>query len=109
MSVQTGITPDELLAMDARMFDALVTAAEERWPLELELQAQALEVASAHLIAFLRVNAKQGTKLPDPLSADELRPEWAKREQPREDGRARISVAELAKLPGLTAELRGTG
>ena len=31
MSVLTGIGPQELLALDGEMFDALVSAAEERW------------------------------------------------------------------------------
>jgi hypothetical protein len=106
VSVQTGIAPQDILALDAPMFAALVTAADERWPVELELQAQALEVASAHLLAFLRVHVKPGTQLPDPFSADALRPQ---RDEPEPERGARVSLGELTALPGLTAELKGAG
>ena len=101
MSVQTGIPPRELLALDGDWFDAIVTAADERWPLELELAATGLEVAHAHLLAFLRVHSKESARLPEPL-----RVERPGQEKPKRDGPAPVSVAELARLPGLTAELR---
>lgn len=99
MSVQTGIGPTELLSLDAEMFEAVVTATDEHWPLQLELAATSLEVAHAHLLAFVAVHSEKGTKLPDPLTV----------ERPGRDkaaGPERISVGELAALPGLTAELR---
>jgi hypothetical protein len=108
VSVQTGIAPQQLLELDGTMFDALVTAAEERWPVELELQAQALEVASAHLLAFVRAHTKPGTRLPAPISADAFRPASLKPDESRDD-RPRVSIGELAALPGLSAELRGAG
>jgi hypothetical protein len=102
MSVQTGIAPQQLLALDGDMFDALATAADERWPLELELQATTVELLHAQLLAFLRVYTKQGTKLPDPVSYP--RPQAAQQDDERRV--QRISVAELARMPGLTAELQ---
>jgi hypothetical protein len=101
--VQTGITPQEILALDGEMFDALVTAADERWPVELELQAVAVELAHAHLLAFLRVHADKRTRLPEPIRID--RPAQARAEDGPARG-ARLSVAELAALPGLTAKLQ---
>ena len=48
------------------------------------------------------MNVKKGTKLPDPITVE--RP--GRQEPAADDGRARLSVAELAALPGLTADLR---
>ncbi|HEY3020269.1 MAG TPA: hypothetical protein VGJ32_08755 [Solirubrobacteraceae bacterium] len=104
MSVLTGIAPQDVLALDGEMFHALVEAADERWPLELELQATAVELLHAQLIAFLRVHAERRTKLPEPLTIE--RPARAQAEDGPARG-ARLSVAELARLPGLTGELKG--
>ncbi|HEY7621688.1 MAG TPA: hypothetical protein VH834_18050 [Solirubrobacteraceae bacterium] len=103
MSVQTGIAPQAILALDGEMFEALVSAADERWPMELELQAMTVELLSAQLLAFLRVHGNGRRSLPDPLTI--ARPQRARREDDGPERGPRLSVAELARLPGLTAEL----
>jgi len=87
------------------MFDAVAAAAAERWPPEVELAAASLEVAHAQLLAFLRVYSKPGTRLPEPLKVE--RPGQPPPPLARETGGERVSLAELAALPGLTADLRG--
>ena len=103
MSVQTGIAPQALLALDAEWYDALEKAAEERWPLELELQAQLVELASAHLLAFVRAHSDGKRRLPDPTVIP--RPGDRARDEGGPERGQRMSVAELASLPGLTAKL----
>jgi hypothetical protein len=103
MALSTGISPRELMALDGEMFDALVRAQEEHWPMAHELAASLLEVAHLHLLAFLRVNSKKGARLPEPIT-------WPRpgqdKDKPAADPGDRISLTELASLPGLTAELR---
>jgi hypothetical protein len=84
------------------MFDALVRAQEEHWPMAQELAAQLLEVAHLHLLAFLKVNSKKGTRLPDPMTVPRPGRDKPAAAHPGD----RISLTELASLPGLTAELR---
>lgn len=102
MSVQTGISPTELLSLDGDWFEALLEASSERWTQELELAATHLEVAHAHWVSFLAAHTEQKDhgKLPQPLQVD--RPG-----QPRPEDPERISIGALAALPGLTAELKG--
>jgi hypothetical protein len=102
VSVQTGISPTELLSLDGDMFEALLEAATERWSQELELAATHLEVAHAHWVSFLAANTEQKDhgKLPQPLQVE--RPG-----RPRPEDPERISLGELAALPGLSAELKG--
>lgn len=107
MSVQTGIAPQALLDLDGEMFEAIVAAADERWPIELELQAVSVELLHAQLLAFLRVHGKQGTRLPEPLTIE--RPERERQHEPAPERGARMSVGELSRLPGLTAELTKAG
>ena len=98
MSVQTGISPRELLQLDGELFEELVAAVDERWSLELELAASTLEVAHAHFLAYVRAHAQKNVRLPDPLVVE--RP---KRDD--SDSRAhapRVSVNELAQLSGQT-------
>ena len=95
MSVETGISPRELLALDAEMFDAVVEARSERWTTETELLASALELAHAHFLAFVRVNSKKSAKLPEPLVVE--RP-GQKTEDVVEP--TRMGVLELAAFAG---------
>jgi hypothetical protein len=106
MSVQTGIAPQALLALDAEWYDALEKATEERWPVELELQAQLVELASAHLLAFVRAHSDGKRRLPDPVTVP--RPGGQARDEGGPERGERLSVAELAALPGLTAKLTET-
>jgi hypothetical protein len=97
LSVLTGIAPQELLALDAEMYGAMVDAARERWTQELELQAVGVELAHAHLLAFLRVHTKKHTRLPDPLRVERpgqpVAGTSAKTPEP-------VSIAALAELAG---------
>jgi hypothetical protein len=105
MSVQTGIAPQALLALDAPMFAAMVEAADERWPLELELQAQLVELASAQLVAFVQAHSERRVQM-EPLTVP--RPS-GRREQDGPARGERLGVGELARLPGLTAKLTEAG
>jgi len=61
VAVQTGIPPRELLALEEEpeMWEAVLRAAAERWPPELELAAQSVELAHAHLHLFAQANSKR--------------------------------------------------
>jgi hypothetical protein len=94
VSVETGISPRELLALDAEMFDAVLEARSERWTTEHELAASALEVAHAHMLLFLRVHSKKNARLPEPLVVE--RPG----QRDEEAKPTPMSVVELARLSG---------
>lgn len=65
MAVLTGISPRELLALDAPMYDAMVDAVNERWSVSDELAAQSVEMQHATYTAVL---AGAGAKnLPKPF------------------------------------------
>ena len=49
-----GLDPAALLELDGPMWDAVERAALNRWTMLEELQAQAVELAYAHLAAYVR-------------------------------------------------------
>lgn len=105
VAVATGISPRELLALDADAFDELVLALERKWTRELELAATTLEVAHAHFLAFLRVHSKRGARLPDPLRVD--RPGAKEAEKEARANAPVVSIAEVARMnPRATREVQ---
>jgi hypothetical protein len=99
VAVATGIAPRHLLELDAEWFDAVRLALARRWTTETELVAATLEVAHAHLAAYVRINAKRGARIPPPLVL--RRPQYPEPEPAAEAGEAaarRVSIRELAEM-----------
>jgi IS30 family transposase len=93
VAVATGISPRELLELDADMFDALAGAVDERWSPELELAALQTELAHAQLLSYLRVHSKRGTTLPKPLRIP--------RPHERAAGERPLTIREFAAATGI--------
>lgn len=102
VAVQTGIPPRELLALEEEpeMWEAVLRATAERWPPELELTAQLVELAHAHLHLFAQANSKRRVPY-EPLRIE--RP--GRTEEP-----TAVPVVSLSHLAGIardgSAELR---
>lgn len=106
VSVATGISPRELLALDASMFDEVLQAVERRWSPELELSASLLEVVHAHFLNFVRVHSKKGATIPKPLQVTRPWMRDVEEEDAREDAPV-VSLSDVAKLGGAGVALKG--
>lgn len=95
--MQTGIAPQALLALDQPMFDALTGAIDDRWPSELELQAQTVETLSALLVAYISAHTSKRHTL-EPVRIE--RPAHVTQETPAKPQPPRVSLGEFARLTG---------
>lgn len=94
MAVLTGIAPQALVELDAPMFDAVVSEADERWPIEVELAALQLETTHALFRAFVYANSPKGKGMIEPLVVP--RPQAALDELPKVT--PVVSIGEFAAL-----------
>jgi hypothetical protein len=101
MAVQTGIVPQAIAELDAPMFDALVDACGEHWPVELELAALQLETTHALFRAFVYAHSPKSKPNIEPLTVK--RPQAALDELPPPT--PVVSVAEFVALT--TPKVRG--
>jgi hypothetical protein len=108
LSAATGIGPAELVDLDGPMYGALVRAVDERWPLEVELAAEQVELSSALVSLFARAWLR-GPKIPvhtvprPRLEDDAGAPAAEAVESPA------VSVRELASLVSKPIEVVASG
>lgn len=99
MSVATGISPRELLALDADTFAEIEDVAASRWNVT-DLLTVIAEVVHAHYRAYLSAHGVKSSQLPPPLEVP--RPD-------RPDRKAdapRVSIRELATIGGRGVDRR---